>query len=498
MRIVVVGGGTAGWISALLVQSLVPGAQVTLVASKEIGILGAGEGTTPHFVELFLKPVGIPVEDVVRHAGATFKNSIVFVNWRGDGRSYVHPFNDDVTPFPNLAMIHPENPLPNKKVSFSGHLSERGRVLLSEEESPDGSPAGPGGLRNLGRWALHFDAVRLAAFLERVGRGRGIGLVEGTVTRVRSSHDGAVASLGLVDGREVDGDLYLDCTGFKRLLISGHYGVPWVDVHRALPLDRALPFSLPLDGPRPPYTEAIAMDAGWVWKIPVEGRFGCGYVFDSEFASEEEARAQVRARFGADIEFPRLLGFKAGYLERIWVKNCLAVGLSSAFLEPLEATSIMVTLATLHEFIRVHLAQNDEIAREELNGFHRRMHEHIVDFLHAHYLGGRADTPFWKTFPQRTEAPPMSRRILERAGYRWPLEPDPMNGSHPAPFPVESWIWVSKGLGLLERASVERYWRYFGLHQGAEQRIKEHVGGLRRMSRACLRHEDALQRLGSG
>lgn len=497
MRITIVGGGTAGWITALMArQSLPPGAQITLVESAEIGILGAGEGTTPHFVGLFLDAVGITMEELVRHAGATFKNAIRFENWTGDGSSYMHPFDDAITPGLQLPLVHPDTPLPNREVSFSCHVSAMDRLLI--RPGPDG-PTGAGGaldgMKTLGGWAVHFDARKLAGYLKKVALSRGIRHVEGTVVGVKVRTNGALAELFLNGDRSLAGDFFFDCTGMRRLLLGGHYKVPLVDVSEALPVDRAIPFFLPLDGPRAPYTEAIAMDAGWAWKIPVEGRYGCGYVYDSTFATEEQARAHVRARFG-DVEMPRVLSFQAGYLERIWEKNCCAVGLASGFLEPLEATSIWATIITLAELFRVHLPVGDAIARQELNGFHRRLNERIVDFLHLHYLGGRQDTPFWATFQERTTAPPMSAEILARGGYRWPFEEDPLNAGHPAPFPSISWLWVAKGLGLLERKSLDRYWQFYGFHQDYERRSQEHRKRVRKVSRACVPHEDMLSAMG--
>jgi len=490
MQITVVGGGTAGWISALIAKEFLPAVRVVVVESPEIGILGAGEGTTPTFVTDFLDFCRIPFPDLVRHAGATFKNGVRFVNWRGDGSSFFHPFMNMVSK-PDLGLFHPDRRLSPTQLDFSSFAAVQALTLLS----PRPGATSPVDVERHGAFAAHFNAVRLAAFLKKVALSRGIEHVEGTVTGVIPDASGAIDRLRLQEGGSIGGQLFIDCTGFRRVLLGQHFGVPFVDVSDTLPVDRALPFSLPLDGPRLPLTDAIALDAGWAWKIPVEDRYGCGYVFDSDFQTPDQARETVRTHFGPQVELPRVLRFQAGYLERIWHKNCVAVGLSSGFLEPLEATSIWASLLVLTELFRVHLAQGDDRAHDELNRFHRRLQERIVDFLYLHYLGGRQDTPFWRTFRDRTQAPEVCAEILESGGFRWPFEEDPRIAGHPAPFPAVSWLWVASGLGLMDRDALRRYWDYYALWDGFEGRAKEHQQRLRNLASRCIPHESMLERL---
>ena len=343
--ITIVGGGTAGWLSALIARQFLPGARIVVVESKEIGILGAGEGTTPHFVGRFLDFCQIPMSELVKHCGATFKNGIRFVNWRGDGSSYFHPFINDVSGSPKMPHFHPERWTPPEEVDFTTLASLRGKCLMRPR--PAGAEVGRNPLArvdHLGAFAVHFDAKRLAAYLKRVALSRNVEHIEDTVTAVLPDPSGGIDSLVLADNGRIGGRLFVDCTGFSRVMLGKHFGVRWIDVAESLPVDRALPFFLPLDGPRPPFTDAIAMEAGWVWKIPVEGRYGCGYVYDSDFIGDDDARAEVRRMFGAEVDMPRVLSFRAGYHEKIWVKNCFGVGLATGFLEPLEATSIWAAL----------------------------------------------------------------------------------------------------------------------------------------------------------
>jgi tryptophan halogenase len=497
MRLLVIGGGTAGWITALTLRDKLPDLEITLIESAEIGILGAGEGVTPHFIGHFLDEVGIPVSEVIRHAGATLKHGIRFTNWTGDGSYYFHPFDDHVTPRLDLKLLHPERPLDSPLLNFGAYTSERGRVMFTPKYAAEQDPsANP--LSNLvshANYAMHFDAVRLAAFLKRVGVERGIRLIDGRVVDFVQDDEGNVAEVRLDDGRSFPCDLLFDCTGFARLTLGKLFGVKWRSLKKTLPVDRAIPFFVPHEGPLPAYTEAIAMDAGWTWKIPVQERFGCGYVFDSEFLDADGARAEIRRTFGEGIEAPRVLAFDAGYYEQIWVKNCFAVGLSTGFLEPIEATSIWVSVATLREYLRGYLAVGDDRARREFNRFYQTFMQRVVDFLYLHYLTPRQDTPFWATFRERTEAPEWVQTVLDEGGYRWFFEEPAEYGGNPLPFLSFAWVQVSRGLGLMNRDVIAKFWDYYGMHAGFDERMRDHRQRLDGYADSCIAHEEFLARM---
>jgi tryptophan halogenase len=501
MRIVIVGGGSAGWITALYARAFLPGAEITVVESSEIGILGAGEGVTPHFVSQFLDQVGIPVSDLIKHTGTTLKIGIKFTNWNGDGTSYFHPFEDTITPALDLQFLDLDQPgLGVADTHFSSMLAARGKVAARPKPPFDRQPGTNPILHfeRFGTFAVHFDASRLAVFLKGVARTRGITLVEGKVSKVAQRPDGQIGALLLEDGRTLPTDFVFDCSGMHRLLIGKVFQSPWVDVQDVLPADRALPFFLPIDGPRPPYTEAIAMDSGWAWKIPVQDRYGCGYVFDSSFATEDEARAEVRTKFGDELELPRVIPFRAGYYEQIWVKNCVAIGLSSGFLEPLEATAIWALILTLREFLRGHMATPDEASREAFNAYHRKLNERIVAFLHLHYLSRRRDTPFWATFQDRTRRPPLVEEMLRPAGMRWHFEnPDALLG-HPAPFLAVSYAHIAAGLGLFDIDHLRQHVAFYGLHEGQAERTSRQRAHIEQLASQCVLHDDFLDYMKRG
>lgn len=499
MKVVIVGGGTAGWITALMVQrQLGSAARITLVQSSEIGILGAGEGTTPHFIGAFLDQVGIPISALVTHAGATIKSGIHFTNWLGDGTGYHHPFEDRVTPSFELEMHPPGRAIPSERTSYYARAALSGRAPLTARPAFE-VPSGADPIRSMafhGTFALHFNAADLARFLERVGRERGIQVVDGRVIDASRDVRGNLTDLRLATGQVLPCKLVFDCTGFRRLLLGEALGARWHDVTDSLPVDRAIPFELPLEAPVRPMTEARAMDAGWAWKIPTQARYGCGYVYDSDYLDEDAARDEIRRTFGAEGPLERVFRFNAGYYETIWEKNCFAVGVSTGFLEPIEATSIWLSVITLREFLRLYLPNGDRRSREAFHTWYRTLMERTVAFLYQHYVTPREDTPFWATFQQRTVRPPLVQAILGDTGMRWAFEDPPELGGNPSPFPLSSWGRVAEGLHQFDAAQIDRLWRYYGLHEGFEQRLRSREQDLERYVRDSLSHAEVIARLG--
>lgn len=344
-RFVIIGGGTAGWLTALTLNKFSPYADVTVVSSKEIGILGAGEGVTPDF-NLLMEQLEIPLEGIFSNAKATIKAGIKFINWKGAGDSYTHPFWNNKT-------------------------------------------------------ALHFDAGLLANHLKSIAIERGVKHIDGIVKTINSkSYNDDIESFELTDGTILETDFVFDCSGLHRLIIGKHYNTPWIDYSESLPCSRALPFFIQHneDVSGNLYTESIAMKNGWIWKIPVQGRYGCGYVFDKRFTTDDEAKAEVREMFG-DVEFPRVFDFSAGCYEKTWVHNCVGIGLSSGFTEPLEATSIWIQILSLWHYIE----REPSFARDrEICNLYSAdillANTFMKDFIHAHYLTKRDDSEFWRTF----------------------------------------------------------------------------------------------------
>lgn len=352
MKFVIVGGGTAGWLTALYINKNFPNDTVTVIASSEIGILGAGEGTTPPFVN-FLKEVDISEEELYTNCKATIKTGIKFTNWNGSEDEYFHNFTT-------------------------------------------------------GLHALHFDASLLAKYFQNVSLSRGVNLIDSEVVGAKFKENNDVKNLILKSGEQIELDFLFDCTGFKRMFIGRHYKSNWTEYQ--MPCKRAIPFFLPNDGKNlPEYTESIAMKYGWIWKIPVQGRYGCGYVFDSSMTTDEEARDEIRQYLGHDFVSPKTFNFNAGAYDKCWINNCMAVGLSAGFIEPLEATSIWVQIMALKTFVEVFDMPN---AKEKLNNDIKEINEDILSFLYYHYMSKRDDSDFWKNFTQNNKMPDKLSDIL--------------------------------------------------------------------------------------
>lgn len=480
-----------------MARHFLPEAQITVVEDPAAGIVGVGEGTTPHFVHHFLDVVGIPVWLLVREAGATIKNCFRHTDWNGDGTSYHHPFDDVVTPNTNLESVHPEAPWRDGEFSFPARACERGRVLfearLEHEEGADPIRS----LHAHGVFALHFDAVRLAELLARVAEERGVRRVRARVAAFNRGPTGNVEHLFLEDGQLLDSDFVFDCTGLARAVIGKLYETPWHDASTALPCDRALPFFVEHSGPLPVYSESRAMRHGWLWTIPVQGRLGCGYVFDSRMADADTCLAELQERFGTAVRPVRTIDFSPGWFRRPWVHNCVAVGLASGFLEPLEATSIWFAVASLNELFRRELPIADEHARTAFNGWFGTLMQRGADFVHLHYLGRRRDTPFWQTFRDRTQRPEGVTAALAPDGWRNWAGDDAGRGGNPLPFAYTSWRAVAGGTYNLDRRVLAQYWDYFGLHAGWEARQAAERARIERFVERCLDHEACLRRLGA-
>ena len=463
-KVVVVGGGTAGWLTALYANIALPNASITVVESDDIGILGAGEGATPQLINL-LDYLGIPVSVLIRDAGATIKSGIKFTNWKNDKTHYYHAFYvlDSNLGFEGLGVNPHKTSLPASfvtnivrdeevnSIDYVSKICEAGKVPFQVRNYPDPDP-----YNNIFRFhstalfSLHFDARKLAAVLKEIAISRGIRRIEGIVDSTVDDTDGEIRQLILKDSKDkVDVDLVFDCTGFARVFSHKKYKSPWHSHASKLPVDTAIPFFLPHDDEKlPAYTESIAMKYGWMWKIPTQERFGCGYVFDSSLVSSEDAVKEIEELVGHPIESPKTFKFSAGYLTNPWNKNCIAIGLSSGFIEPLEATSIWVTIMSLqYVFSNVEvLYSKDERHAAHFNARFAEVNDQIVDFVYFHYMSNRDDTEFWKKFNDLDSAPVNVQKIMKEWEYRLPQYDDHLGKL----FPLLSWLSIGRGIGRLD------------------------------------------------
>jgi tryptophan halogenase len=461
MKFVIVGGGTAGWLTALYVKKVFPHDSVTLVESEEIGILGAGEGATPQLVS-FLDFLGIHPSDIIKNTGATVKNGIKFTGWSNNQDHYYHPFystytlsNDYNYPLTSYFerdthfshMYGAEAGKSINEYSFISRLSDLQKVpfLITDE-----------GYVPVSNWSMHFNAKKLADYLRSVGEFRGITRVEGQVLNIKTNEIGNISSLVLKDNSELNTDFVFDCSGFARILIGKHFKSEWKSHSEHLPAKKALPFFLPNDDKLPPYTESTALNYGWMWKIPVQDRYGCGYVFDSDFISEDQAKLEVEQFLGQEVTVPKIFNFNAGCYKEIWIKNCLAVGLSSGFIEPLEATSIMQAISVLDRFLSTpsNVTCISDSLKKNFNSLYLEETEEVVEFIYLHYVTTKKSTIFWADFIKNNKTPEFILYILDVIKNRPLLEEDFKGRLF---FTTYSYVHVLIGNGLLSKEMLVKH-----------------------------------------
>ncbi len=435
-RVVIAGGGTAGWLAAAaLSHQLGKVLDITLIESDEIGTIGVGEATIPP-IRVFHKLLQIDEQEFMRATAATFKLGISFENWGQKGDHYIHSFGRNGKPtwmceFHNFWLRSLELGVQSElgEYCFELQAAKAGKFGISQQVDVN--------------FAYHFDAGQYAKFLRRFAEGFGIKRVEGKIKEVKqNSTTGFIEALVLHSGVVVEGDLFIDCTGFRGLIIEQTLKSGYEDWSHWLPCDSAAAVQTELTGVAPPYTRSIAHDSGWRWCIPLQHRVGNGLVFSSRFLADDAAKEElVNSIDGKPLTTPRVLKFQTGRRRQVWNKNCVALGLSSGFIEPLESTSIhlmmvgVTRLLHLFPFGGVHQAaidQYNEAARIEM--------EKTRDFVVLHYHATqRDDTPFWRHCRDMPIPDSLAQRIelFRQTGYAYQGDSEL--------FRVDSWTQVMLG-----------------------------------------------------
>ncbi len=461
---VVVGGGTAGWISAFIIQDSIRrkglDARVSVVESSKIPTVGVGEATTAAF-HVFLRHFGIDIFDFFRKTEASYKLGIRHEDWRRKGYTYYGPIDDPhqvIAPPPGA----PSDYLNVYAVS-AGHKVQDMHLFgpLLERKKAPWALKEDGSLIVLGPFlpAYHFDQALVGKYLK--AKSQGVTIVDNVLAGVeRDGATGDVTALKFEDGERLEADFFIDATGFGKKLIVKELGAPWISYAHELPVNRALPFWIEHEpgAPLPNYTRAWAQEAGWMWQIPTQSRFGCGYVYSDEFRTPDEAHAEVERVLGRKIEVRGDIRFQIGRLEKAWINNVVAVGLSSSFLEPLESTSIHGTIVQMMMFAGQYLRAPNQMRQSLRDDYNRRVGRQVDDFrtfVNTHYLTERDDTPFWREVRENRIHPETKERLA-----RWKQQmprrehfPDYLFGlPH-----VETQLHypVLDGLGLLNPATAK-------------------------------------------
>lgn len=480
-NIVIVGGGTAGWMVAAGLSRLITDEEISikLIESEAIGTVGVGEATIPH-ITYYNRLLGLDENEFVRKTNATFKLGIEFVNWGKLGERYIHPFGDYGTPMDGVRFHHfwhrhnaMGNAAPIDDYCLQILAAQNGKFQrpdMSVKNSPLNSIV----------YAFQFDASLYAKFMREFSEERGVNRIEGKISDVtQNSETGYVERVTLENGESHEGDLFIDCSGFRGLLIEQTLKSGYTDWSAMLPCNRAVARASQSTGDPAPYTRATAKDAGWQWRIPLQSRIGNGHVYCSDYMSDDEALQSLNADLDdTPISEPNFLRFKTGIRKKPWNKNVVSLGLAAGFLEPLESTSIHLIQTSVARLMASFPDKN--FAQSNIDYFNSRTlleYEQVRDFLILHYYATeREDTPFWEYCKNMAIPDTLKDRIaLYKDNARLYRHDNEIFGE-------TSWLAVMHGQGITPKA-------YHPMANSlSESTLNERMMQFDKVTQACLKH----------
>ena len=453
-KILIVGGGTAGWMAANLVASRWDDVEVSLLESTEIGIIGVGEGSTPH-LKFFFDTINVADSEWMPRCNATYKNGISFDNWSSipGFESYFHPFpaqTDDLLTVPiffsqiqsrmqgNNVNAHPDG------YFLETYLTKNNLGPIPAESFPFGAAYG-----------YHFDSNLLGQFLAEKAVDKGVKRVFGTATEVIIDSNGGLNSVRLDDDSVLDADFFVDCSGFGSLLVQGALKVAFKSYRENLSNDAAVVMPTPMSEIIPPETRSVALSNGWAWKIPLTNRYGNGYVYSTDYISPEEAERELRQHLGlhdSDV-LARHLKMRVGRVEKHWEKNCLAVGLSQGFIEPLEATALALSFETIMRFMKHY--ENGLYTNKFTDTFNTEINtkfDGVRDYIVCHYKANqRKDTDYWRDNAANTRLSDNLNNILHLWENSKDFERDVYAHNLHGSYQPKSWACLLAGYGVFPK-----------------------------------------------
>lgn len=494
-RVMILGGGTAGWITANLMAThwADKGFDITLVESPNIGIIGVGEGSTPP-LKGFMDTIGVKESEWMPECNATYKVGITFKDWstKPGFTQYVHPFVCQPDDYTAPAFFH-NSFLRRKGIDLESHPDHF--FLATEMIRQKLAPIAPENFPFEIAYGYHFDSGLLGKFLARTAEKKGVKYKVATVTDANLDAQGNIASVNTEEGETLSADLFVDCTGFRGKLIQETLKVPFKRCSEVLFNDSAVVFATEQPGDITPHTLSTAMKYGWAWKIPLTNRFGNGYVYSSSFVDDDKAETEFRGHLGlldSDQE-ARRLKFKVGRVEQHWAKNCLAVGLSQGFIEPLEATALDMVQETVVRFIEAYNNGNQtDKFRKEFNDRISARFDAVRDYIVCHYrISNRVDTDYWKANGSNEKISPSLRSILMSWMQGKNITDELLKQKLDAYFPNVSWNCLLAGKGILPPQEQ--------LHPGDEFADQYKMEDVHEFIRRCALnfpgHEQALAQL---
>ena len=438
-KITIVGGGTAGLAAALILNKRFPNKQIVIIKSDKIGIIGVGEGSTEHWKE-FMNYCGISHQDLIKHCDASIKLGVMFEGWTE--KPYFHSVTN---------LLH--------RLRFGQYQAAFGEFISNDVDQLDGSEQNykdnEVGLHELNPSEFspnqfHFNTFKLNEFLQKLCVERGINIIVDEIKDVVVTDNFINELIG--EKSNYKSDFFIDSTGFKRLLIS-KLGAKWQNYNDYLKLNHAIAFQTEDTDNYNIYTLSKAMKYGWMWRIPVYGRWGNGYIFDDTLINAEEAKKEIENVLGKEVNIARDIKFEAGALDKVWIGNCVAVGLSANFIEPLEATSIGTSLNQM--FLLIHLLENYQ--QDNIDDYNKKVNhimENIRDFVFVHYMVKRKDTEFWKKVTN-LEPPKTLKENLKKWKNRLPVNEDFKETNYYLFF-EQNWASVLWGLDLFDKKSIKK------------------------------------------
>lgn len=482
MKIVIVGSGTSGLVTGIILRGFFPLWDIQVVSSNDIGIIGVGEGSTEHWRLYFQDRNNIPVSEMVKACEATHKYGIKFENWTNHTPTYFHSVSGGEWGKAHFAAnyaycLENDRLLTNSMIS---HLHNNTIVL--NKDNPHHAVN-----------QFHFDTFLLNKYLTNLCKHRNMSFTEGIVSVVnRNSENGFIESIGLQDGHTITGDFFIDASGFRRVLMGKLVDSTkdFISYRKYVPCDSAAVFPTPAseDGEIRPYTRARAMPHGWMWEIPTQTRRGNGYVFASDFCSDDQAVKEICEAHGKEIEPARIIRFKSGYHKTALAFNCVSVGLSSSFVEPLEATAISTSIqqARMLASVLSTFSVNSRASVAQYNKQYEQLLENIITMVAMHYISDREDTEMWK-MQKRADRPELLNHLIALWQERLPEAFDVPQFGYELFQNAHFWH-VAQGQGLLNKDLATAQLDAFAVRRDAAV----HLAGLKRdaLSSTIVKHHE--------